>query len=163
MRLLTLIPLAIVAAVAHAQTLEQRAAEVLNTLAAPPTVETVINQGTTVIGRQPNLVPASPQVTPAPAAPTLAIQPIQTSPNVSGGESPAFDTRGTVFVDDTRGTAFMNDARGIGLTGAPPWLPNAKGPAVPGLVTITRGQGVRGAGNVVTLPRTASPAGDSNP
>ena len=163
MRTLTLILLATAAGSTHAQTIQQRAAEVLNTLAVPPTVETVINQGTTVVGRQLNPVPASPQVTPAPAIPALTIQPVQTSSDVNGGDSPALDTRGTVFVDDPRGTAFMNNAQGIGLTGVPPWLPNAKAPTVPGLVTISRGQAVRGTSNLVTVPRSASPAGDSNP
>jgi hypothetical protein len=165
MRALTLILLATAAGSTHGQTIEQRAAEVLNTLASPPTVETVIDRGTTVVGRQLNPVPASPQVIPAPAARTLAIQPVQTSSDGDGGELPAIDTRGTVFVDDPRGTAFMNDARGIGLTGAPAWLPNAKGPAVPGLVTrsISSGRAVRGTSNVVTVPRSASSAGDSNP
>jgi len=44
--------------------------------------------------------------------------------------------------------------------------PDARTPAnVPGFVTqstATRGQTVRGASNLVTTPRSASPAGDSN-
>jgi len=163
MRALTLILLATAAGSTHAQTIQQRAAEVLNTLAVPPTVETVINQGTTVVGRPLNPVPAALGATPAPANPTLTLQPIQTSSDANGGDPPALDTRGTVFVDDPRGTAFMNNAQGIGVSGVPPWLPNAKAPTVPGLVTISRGQAVRGTSNLVTVPRSASPVGDSNP
>jgi hypothetical protein len=158
MRSLVPLALAAVTAAAQAQTLEQRAAEVRNTLAAPPPVETVIQSGPAAVGRavSPAAAASAPATAPI-AAPTAVqtptIQPVPASPELTGRTNALFG-----------GQPAGSDGRGIGVTGTPQWLSNPRVPThIPGIFTpATSGQTVRGASNLTTAPRGFS-AGDSNP
>jgi hypothetical protein len=137
---------------AAAQTIEDRAAQVRQTIAAPPPVETVIDRGTRMLG-QPQAAPAasvapaadprlvSGSATPAGQAPTSAGVPAAVGmPGLTGTTSP----RGTAFVNDPRGTGFLNDSRGTGTAGARTPMPGLR--AVP-----QAGDGqVTGTSNLVT-------------
>lgn len=137
---------------AAAQSLEDRAAQVRQTLGAPPPVETVIDRGTRVLG-QPQAAPAAiaapvvdPRLVggrPTPSAPSPAspgVPAVVGMPGLTHTTSP----RGTAFVNDPRGTGYLNDARGTGL-------PGARTP-MPGLSVIRpSGDGqVTGTSNLVT-------------
>lgn len=130
-----------------AQTIEERAAQVRQTLASPPPIETVIDRGTRVLG-QPAVAPSStvaPKIDPrlisnsiAPAA-FEAIgatnpRPASGAPGLTNATTP----RGAAFVNDPRGTGFLNDARGTAVRGSP---------------EITGGVGVRGAVPGLTVIR----------
>lgn len=137
---------------ATAQSLEDRAAQVRQTLGAPPPVETVIDRGTRVLG-QPQAAPAAraaPAVDPrlvsgsaTSAAPSPASPGIPAAVGMPGLTSTT-SPRGTAFVNDPRGTGYLNDARGTGLPGART--------AMPGLTVIQQpGDGqVTGTSNLVT-------------
>ena len=148
------VPLLLVAAMAvsvpaGAQTIEQRAAEVRQTLASPPPIETVIDRGTRMLA-------------PPAAAPTAAGA--STVDPRTSGTSPAGATNltplsggtvtlapgGSVFVNDPRGTGFLNDVRGTAIIGSP---------------QITGGIGVRGAVpglTVIRVPGAGQVTGTSN-
>ena len=143
--------LLLVAATLHApagaQTIEERAAQVRQTLATPPPVETVIDRGTRVLG-QPAVAPAS-TVTPQPIDPRLQNNSIAPAAfEAAGTTRPARGTpgltaapttpRGAAFVNDPRGTGFLNDARGTAARGSP---------------EVTGGVGVRGAVPGLTVIR----------
>jgi hypothetical protein len=140
---------------AAAQSIDDRAAQVRQTLAAPPPVETVIDRGTRVLG-QPQAAPAasvaptvdprlvSGSATPASQSPASASAPAVPAasgmPGLTGTTSP----RGTAFVNDPRGTGFLNDSRGTGTAGARTPMPGLR--AVP-----QAGDGqVTGTSNLVT-------------
>jgi hypothetical protein len=129
-----------------AQTIEDRAAQVRQTLAAPPPLETVIDRGTRVFG-QPQAAPAvDPRLvggsaTPSTQTPASPGVPAAVGmPGLTGTTSP----RGTAFVNDPRGTGFLNDSRGTGTAGARTMMPGLK--AVP---QASDGQ-VTGTSNLVT-------------
>lgn len=132
---------------AASQTIEDRAAQVRQTLGAPPPVETVIDRGTRVLG-QPQAAPAAslaPAVDPrlvsgsaTPSTQTPASPGVPAAvgmPGLTGTTSP----RGTAFVNDPRGTGFLNDSRGTGTAGARTLMPGLKAvqPAADGQVTGT--------------------------
>jgi hypothetical protein len=137
---------------AAAQSLEDRTAQVRQSLGAPPPVETVIERGTRVLG-EPRAAPAAsaaPSVDPrlvgggaTPSAPSPASPGVPAAvgmPGLTNTTSP----RGTAFVNDPRGTGYLNDARGTGLPGART--------AMPGLTVLKApGDGqVTGTSNVIT-------------
>jgi hypothetical protein len=125
---------------AGAQTIEQRAAEVRQTLAAPPPIETVIDRGTRML--------APPAAAPSAAgAPTADPRSFGTSPTPLTGGTGTLAPGGSVFVNDPRGTGFLNDARGAGF------LHDASGTAIIGSPQITGGIGVRGAVPGLTVNR----------
>lgn len=138
-----------------AQSMDERAAQVRQTLGAPPPIETVIDRGTRVLG-QPQAAPSAsgaPTVdprlvggsaTPASPSPASAGAPAVPAgvgmPGLSGTTSP----RGTAFVNDPRGTGFLNDARGTGTAGARAPMPGLR-------VVPQAGDGqVTGTSNLVT-------------
>jgi hypothetical protein len=133
---LTAVLLAVFAQAA-AQTIEDRAARVRETLAAPPPVETVIDRGMRVLGEaqagpaagavpgvDPRLVSGNAAAsTPAAAAPTTAGVPAAVGmPGLTTTTSP----RGTAFSNDPRGTGFLNDSRGTGTAGARSPMPGLR-------------------------------------
>jgi hypothetical protein len=137
---------------AAGQSLEDRAAQVLRTLGAPPPVETVIDRGARVLG-EPRVAPAAsatPSVDPRLVGGSAASSvPSPASPGVPAavgmpGLTDTTSPRGTAFVNDPRGTGYLNDARGTGLPGART--------AMPGLTVIRPpGDGqVTGTSNLVT-------------
>lgn len=145
---------------AGAQTIEQRAAEVRQTLASPQPVETIIDRGTRMLAPP----AAAPSAAGAPAADPRSFG---TSPAPAAGMSPPPMTggtgtlapRGSVFVNDPRGTGFLNDARGAGF------LQDANGAAIIGSPQITGGIGVRGAVpglTVIRVPGAGQVTGTSN-
>jgi hypothetical protein len=141
-----------------AQTIEQRAAQVRQTLAAPPPIETVIDRGTRML--------APPAAAPSAAgASTVGPHTSGTPPAAATNLTPLTGGTGTlapggsVFVNDPRGTGFLNDARGAGF------LHDANGTAVIGSPHITGGIGVRGAVpglTVIRVPGAGQVTGTSN-
>jgi hypothetical protein len=154
------LPLALLVAMAataplRAQTIEQRAAEVRQTLASPPPIETVIDRGTRML----NLPAAAPSAagasradprslgtSPAPAPAAAA------GPNLlpMAGGTGTLAPGGSVFVNDPRGTGFLNDVRGTAIIGSP---------------QITGGIGVRGTVpglTVISAPGAGQVTGTSN-
>jgi hypothetical protein len=164
--------LALVAAMAvsvpvGAQTIEQRAAEVRQSLASPPPIETVIDRGTRVLG-----APAAPAAPPSAAgaatvdprsfgtspAPAPAATAGPNLPPMTGGNG-TLAPRGSVFVNDPRGTGFLNDTRGAGF------LNDTRGTAIIGSPQIPGGIGVRGAVpglTVIRVPGDGQVSGTSN-
>jgi hypothetical protein len=145
---------------AGAQTIEQRAAEVRQTLASPPPIETIIDRGTRML--------APPAAAPSAAgASTADPRTFGTSPAAAGatnltplsGGTGTLAPRGSVFVNDPRGTGFLNDARGAGF------LQDANGAAIIGSPQISGGIGVRGAVpglTVIRVPGAGQVTGTSN-
>jgi hypothetical protein len=132
-----------------AQTIEQRAAQVRQTLASPPPIETVIDRGTRTLG---------PPAAPSPAAGASTVDPRSsgTSPAAATNLTPLTGGTGTlapggsVFVNDPRGTGYLNDVRGTAVIGSP---------------QITGGIGVRGAVpglTVIRAPGAGQVTGTSN-
>jgi len=140
------------------QTIEERAAQVRQTLASPPPIETVIDRGTRVLGppaAAPSAAgastvdPRSFGTSPAPAPAGAAGLNL---PPMTGGTG-TLAPRGSVFVNDPRGTGLLNDARGTAVIGSPQITGGigVRG-AVPGL-TVIRAPGdgqVTGSSNLVT-------------
>lgn len=152
------LPLALLVAVAataplRAQTIEQRAAEVRQTLASPPPIETVIDRGTRMLN--PSAAGAStvaPRTSGTPPAAATNLTPL-------AGGTGTLAPGGSVFVNDPRGTGFLNDARGAGF------LHDASGNAIIGSPQITGGIGVRGAVpglTVISAPGAGQVTGTSN-
>ena len=160
-RALMLLAIMAACAPAGAQTIEERAAQVRQSLASPPPIETVIDRGTRVLG-QPAAAPsptAAPQIDPrllsnriAPAFDSIGSvnpQPASGAPGLSTNATP----RGAAFVNDPRGTGFLNNSRGTSVQGSPEVTGGVgvRG-AVPGL-TVIRQPGddqVTGTANLVT-------------
>ena len=150
MRLLVPAVLACVAlSAAHAQTLEERAAEVARTLAPPP--DGTVMEVTRV---EPNRL-ASPAPAPAtnpPAAQPRQVEALTLPPELaermnmlSGRTTLPQDPRGAAILDDPRGAIPFGAAQGPAAGGAPGVIP----------YIVTRPQSstaVRGAGNLVTTP-----------
>lgn len=159
MRWLAVVILAAATAAAQAQTIEQRVAEVLRAMGAPPPVETVIQTGTaattgpTVPGAAAAPAPAV-QMQPAPAASQYLER---LNPTLTPQQDPGVGLRGIGFVNDPRGTAIM---------GPPPGMSNSRAPAfMPGIVVAPAnggGAAVSGASNLTTTLRSFA-AGDANP
>ncbi len=139
-----------------AQTIEQRAAEVRQTLGAPPPIETVIDRGTRMLAPPaaapsaagaPTADPRSLGISPAPA--TAAGPNLLPLTGGTGTSAPG----GSAFVNNPRGTGFLNDSRGTAVRGSPE-LTGGVGVRglVPGL-TVIRQPGddqVTGTANLVT-------------
>jgi hypothetical protein len=132
-----------------AQTIEQRAAQVRQTLASPPPIETVIDRGTRML---------APPAAASPAARASTVDPRSsgTSPAAATNLTPLTGGTGTlapggsVFVNDPRGTGYLNDVRGTAVIGSP---------------QITGGIGVRGAVpglTVIRAPGAGQVTGTSN-
>ena len=157
------LPLALLVAVAataplRAQTIEQRAAEVRQTLASPPPIETVIDRGTRMLNppaAAPSAAGASTVDPRTPGTPPAAATNLTPLTGGTGTLAPG----GSVFVNDPRGTGFLNDARGAGF------LHDASGNAIIGSPQITGGIGVRGAVpglTVIRAPGAGQVTGTSN-
>lgn len=152
--------LALLAAVAataplRAQTIEQRAAQVRQTLASPPPIETVIDRGTRMLN--PSAAGASTAGPGTSGIPPAAAAATNLTPLAGGTGTLA--PGGSVFVNDPRGTGFLNDARGAGF------LHDASGNAIIGSPQITGGIGVRGAVpglTVISAPGAGQVTGSSN-
>jgi hypothetical protein len=135
----------------RAQTIEQRAAEVRQTLASPPPIETVIDRGTRML----NPPAAAPSAAGAPTAdprtsgaPPAAAAATNLTPLTGGTGTLA--PGGSVFVNGPRGTGFLNDVQGTAIIGSP---------------QITGGIGVRGAVpglTVIRVPGAGQVTGTSN-
>jgi hypothetical protein len=133
----------------RAQTIEQRAAEVRQTLASPPPIETVIDRGTRMLNppaAAPSAAGAStvdPRASGTPPAAATNLTPL------TGGTG-TLAPGGSVFVNDPRGTGLLNDVRGTAIIGSP---------------QITGGIGVRGAVpglTVIRVPGAGQVTGTSN-
>jgi hypothetical protein len=144
----------------RAQTIEQRAAEVRQTLASPPPIETVIDRGTRMLNppaAAPSAAGASRADPRTSGAPTAA--PAATNLTPLTGGTGTLAPGGSVFVNDPRGTGFLNDARGAGI------LNDTRGTAVIGSPQVTGGIGVRGAVpglTVIRAPGDGQVTGTSN-
>jgi hypothetical protein len=156
MRSLAAFVLAAAAAAAPAQTLEQRAAEVLRTMSVPSPVETVIQSGT-IAG------PAGQAMIGTPAVQTQAgrsMTQLLETPNTT--LAPQQSTG--IF---TSGTALVNDPRGTATLGAPPGMLNSRGQVyMPGLVVYPAnggGASVSGASNLTIGPRSFVAGDGGNP
>jgi hypothetical protein len=147
---------AVAASAASAQTIEERAARVRQTLASPPPLETVIDRGTRVLG-QPAAAAISavaPKVDPrlitnsiAPAFDAIGYEASGYQASGSANPQPVSGAPGLTNTATSRGAAFVNDPRGTGF------LNDTRGTAVQGSPELTGGVGVRGAMPGLTVIR----------
>lgn len=166
MRALAIAPVAAIAlfaASAHGQTLEERAAQVRQHIESPPPIETVIDRGTRQIGQP--AVPAATSTTPSGSTePRLSTEGVQLSPAfvermnrlLNAGMPGAH-----VDYSSPRGAGFVDNPRGSAVLGAPQSaVPNGLKGHVPG-VLMMNGPGagrVGGTSNLSTggsIPGTA--------
>jgi len=149
---------------AFAQTIEERAAQVRQLLDSPPSVETVIDRGTRVIGQPP---PGASPASPSGAADSrLTSDGVPLSPEfvermnrllstgVVGVQVDHTNPRGAASVDNPRGAALQGAPQGAG----PTWFKDY----APGILVIRRPDDGRvgGVSNLSTgsgLPTSGTP------